>query len=86
MNRLKSAETEMDELIGEATGALEGALEVAEARYSAGKLDVLRLLSVHRAFAELKLDYLDLLLAQREALIDLERVVGRPVKTKEVKP
>ena len=86
MNRLRSAETELDELIGEATGALEGALEVAEARYSAGKLDVLRLLSVHRAFAELKLDYLDLLLAQREALIDLERAVGRPVKTKEVKP
>ncbi|MFC1654491.1 TolC family protein [Myxococcota bacterium] len=86
MNRLKSAETELDELIGEATIALEGALEVAEARYSAGKLDVLRLLSVHRAFAELKLDYLDLLLAQREALIDLERAVGRPVKTKEVTP
>jgi cobalt-zinc-cadmium efflux system outer membrane protein len=85
-NRLKTAETELDELVGEATAALEGALEVAEARYGAGKLDVLRLLSVHRAFAELKLDYLDLLLLQREALIDLERAVGRPVKTKEVAP
>jgi cobalt-zinc-cadmium efflux system outer membrane protein len=85
-NRLKTAKTELDELVGEATAALEGALEVAEARYGAGKLDVLRLLSVHRAFAELKLDYLDLLLLQREALIDLERAVGRPVKTKEVAP
>lgn len=86
MNRLESTQAELDELIGEAAGALEGALEVAEARYGAGKLDVLRLLSVHRAFSELKLDYLDLLLLQREVLIDLERAVGRPVKTKEVAP
>jgi len=86
MNRLKSIQDELDELIGEATGALEGALEVAEARYSSGKLDVLRLLSVHRAFAKLKLDYLDLLLAQREALGDLQLAVGRMVKTKEVAP
>jgi cobalt-zinc-cadmium efflux system outer membrane protein len=86
MNRLESAQAELDELIGEAAGALEGALEVAEARYGAGKLDVLRLLSVHRAFSKLKLDYLDLLLLQREALIDLERAVGRPIKTKEVTP
>ena len=86
MSRFKSTQTELDELIGEAAGALEGALEVAEARYGAGKLDVLRLLSVHRAYTKLKLDYLDLLLLQREALIDLERAVGRPVKTKEVEP
>jgi cobalt-zinc-cadmium efflux system outer membrane protein len=86
MNRLESTQAELDELIGEAVGALEGALEVAETRYGAGKLDVLRLLSVHRAFSKLKLDYLDLLLLQREALIDLERAVGRPVKTKEVAP
>jgi cobalt-zinc-cadmium efflux system outer membrane protein len=86
LNRLKSTQDELDELIGEAAGALEGALEVAEARYSAGKLDVLRLLSVHRAFAELKLDYLDLLLALREAHIDLELAKGAWVRTKEVAP
>lgn len=86
ISRLKSTQNELDELIGEAGGALESALEVAEARYSAGKLDVLRLLSVHRAFAELKLNYLDLLLALREAHIDLELAKGAWVRTKEVAP
>ena len=86
VNRFESIQTELDDLIGEAGGALESALEVAEARYGAGKLDVLRLLSVHRAFAELKLDYLDMLLALREAHIDLELAKGAWVRTKGVAP
>jgi outer membrane protein TolC len=86
LNRLQAGQTELDELIGEVSGAVEGALELAQVRYGAGKLDVLRLLSIHRAFSSLKLEYLNLLLAQREVLIDLQGAVGRPVKTKEVMP
>jgi cobalt-zinc-cadmium efflux system outer membrane protein len=82
--RVTSSLEELEALLGEATDAVEGALELAEVRYQSGKLDVLRLLSVHRAFSDLKLEYLDLMLDLTEALLDLEAAVGRPVETEEV--
>jgi cobalt-zinc-cadmium efflux system outer membrane protein len=84
--RLKTVQQEMAEQAGEVTSAVDTARALAEVRYQSGKLDVLRLLSVHRAFSALKLDQLDLLLRHREAMLDLQLAVGRTLKTKEVQP
>lgn len=85
LSGLSSHQQELDELQGEAGEALEDAVKLAEVRYSAGKLDVLRLLSVHRAFSELKLEQIDLLRKIHESIIDLQGTVGRLVKVEEVK-
>ncbi len=82
--QLKSRARELDELLGETSVTVEQALALAKVRFDAGKLDVLRLLSLHRAYSLLKLDQLDLLLALHEARVDLEQIIGRPLKLKKV--
>lgn len=85
---LDALKEELDGLLKEAAGELDQATALAEVRYASGRLDVLRLLGVHRAFASLKLEYLELLHAQRITLIGLEAEVGRPLrlKSEEVSP
>ncbi len=85
---LDALKAELDGLLKEAAGELDQATVLAEVRYASGRLDVLRLLGVHRAFANLKLEYLELLHAQRITLIGLEAEVGRPLrlKSEEVSP
>ena len=58
----------------------EAALAMAEGRYQASAIDVLKLLAVHRAHASAELERLELLLELQITLIDLERAVGRPVQ------
>lgn len=84
--RVVAVGAELDELTGPVSQAVSDALELAEIRYRAGKLDVLRLLSIRRAHAAIERDYLDLLLRQAEALADLEAAVGRRLHTEEVSP
>jgi len=86
LDRYQSLEKELQELLGDVSDTLETAVTLAEVRYQSGKLDVLRLLLVHRAFSSQKLDYLDLLQQQRLVLIDLEEISGRSLKTEEVVP
>jgi len=83
--RLAAADEEIDALLGESIAAAEQAFALARARYEAGKLDVLRLLSAHRAFADLKLEHLDLLLARQEVVLDLELGVGLEFEPREGK-
>ena len=77
---LEGLDGELDGLLSEAAAELDQATVLAEVRFTSGQLDVLRLLSVHRSFASLKLEYLALLHAQRLALIDLQARVGRPLR------
>lgn len=84
--RVQAVGAEMDELVGAVSREVATALELAELRYRAGKLDVLRLLSIRRAHAAVERDHLDLLLRQAEALADLEAAVGRRLRTEEVSP
>ncbi|MFH1465833.1 MAG: TolC family protein, partial [Pseudomonadota bacterium] len=57
------------------------AAALARERYAAGQLDVLHLVTLQRDWARLEAEHLDLLLESRRALLDLERAVGRPVRT-----
>ena len=84
--RYRSIDGELASLLTEASGAIEGALSLAEVRYTAGRLDVLRLLSIHRAFTDVRLEFLDLLFRQHETIVDLEEAVGRSVHIEEVMP
>jgi outer membrane protein TolC len=58
---------------------MQQAQSLAQKRYASGKLDVLRLLSVHRAAAQLQLQRLDLLHDLQVAVIDVGALVGRPL-------
>jgi len=78
LNRLGALETELAELSGNAASAAEQAFRLARARWTAGTLDVLHLLSAHRAFAEMNIDRLDTLLQLHETWLDLQLAVGRP--------
>ncbi len=83
---LHSVRTQLDQVIVEPSTELERALDMAEARYRAGKLDVLRLLAVHRAFSELKLMHLDLVYRQHALMIDLENLTGRSLRNQKDLP
>jgi outer membrane protein TolC len=78
--RFVSLERELAELTGEAAAVASEALTLAQQRYAAGQIDVLRLLAAHRGYADLRLEILDLLRAQWDALYELEEVVGRPLR------
>ncbi len=82
--RLHTLELQQVALEGEARAAAAEALELARSRYEAGRFDVLLLLSAHRAHASVEAELLDLRLAHVEALLELERLVGRPMRTEPV--
>jgi outer membrane protein TolC len=77
LDRLAALEEELAELNGDAATASEQAFHLAQARWTAGNLDVLHLLSAHRAFAEIRMDRLNTLLQLRETWLDLSLAVGR---------
>ncbi|MFH1845620.1 MAG: TolC family protein [bacterium] len=81
-SRLGTVQIELEALTGEALSAVEEAFDLARARYNAGQIDVLRLLSAHRAFAELKLEIIDLYLEQHQTWLALEKAVGWPLVSK----
>ncbi len=81
LSRVEALEAELGAVSGEAAEAVALAFELAEARYETAQIDVLHLLSAHRAYADLKLEILDLELAHREALLELEAAVGWPPQT-----
>jgi outer membrane protein TolC len=64
---------------GDPLSAAEQALALAQERYAAGRIDVLLLLSAHRAHAELQLEVLDLRLTRQTARLELERALGQPL-------
>jgi outer membrane protein TolC len=78
--RFVSLGTELGELTGEAVAAASEAFTLAQERYAAGQMDVLRLLSAHRGYADLQLEILDLLRAQWDALYELEEAAGWPLR------
>ncbi len=86
VSRLRTLEAELQALTRDAAPAAERAFALAQNRYAAGRIDVLHLLSAHRASAQSKLEILDVLLAQRMTLLDLEGVVGRPIRTDPTPP
>ena len=75
-SNLLSIAQELEALAGEPLTAAEEALTLAGERYSAGKVDILLLLSAHRSYSNLKLEILNLRLAAWNALLDLEKSVG----------
>ena len=77
VSRLEARNREIDYLLSDSAVEMEKALKLVEVQYASGKLDVIRLLSAHRAYSELKLEYLKLLLEQHEAIIDIEEIIGR---------
>ena len=72
---------ELAAVSGEASEAAALAFQLAQVRYEAGQIDVLHLLSVHRAYADLRLEILELNLTHRQALLELEAAVGWPLQT-----
>jgi outer membrane protein TolC len=84
VGRVKALEKEARELLTGRAGRLDEAVSLAESRFAAGKLDVLKLLSIVRAHMEWRLMALDAQLAVSEALIDLSEALGRRVKVVEV--
>jgi len=70
----------LDEQLAATSGvplaAAREARQLAHDRYEAGQVDVLLLLSAHRAYADLEREVLDLRLARHLARVDLERAVG----------
>jgi len=79
--KLEALEQELADLSGVAATASEQAFRLARARWTSGTLDVLHLLSAHRAFAEIRRERLDTLLQLRETWLDLSLAVGRPLET-----
>jgi len=79
--KLEALEQELSELSGEAAEATEQAFRLARARWSTGTIDVLHLLSAHRAFSEIRRERLDTLLQLRETWLDLSLAVGRPLES-----
>jgi outer membrane protein TolC len=86
LSRLASLTDEMRDFATQPNHLIEDAIALAEEQYAAGKTDVLRLLSVHRAQVALEEEYFDLLLATHKALINLELAVGRPVAIEKGSP
>ena len=80
-SRLEALHIELHALAEPTLQAAEQAVILAQERYDAGQLDVLRLLSAHRAYAELQAENLDLLLEYTQNLLALEAAVGRPLQT-----
>lgn len=78
LDRLAALQDQLDELEGEAAVAAEQAFRLAQARWNAGKIDVLHLLSAHRAFAEIRIERLETMLQLRETWLDLSLAVGLP--------
>lgn len=64
---------------GEPLRAARDALQLAEDRYEAGQIDVVVLLSAHRAYADLLLEVLALRLDRERARLELEKVIGYPL-------
>jgi outer membrane protein TolC len=77
--RLESLEQQLSELSGEAAEATEQAFRLARIRWSTGTIDVLHLLSAHRAFAEMRIERLETLLQLHETWFDLSLAVGEPL-------
>jgi cobalt-zinc-cadmium efflux system outer membrane protein len=85
LNQLDACQAELEQLLGDVHQSLKKAVAMAEVRYAAGKLDALKLLLVHRAFSKMQLEIFRLLLNQHQIIFDLQKVVGRPLETEEVK-
>jgi len=79
LERLQALEHQLAELGGDTADAAEQAYRLARARWNSGKLDVLHLISAHRAFAEIRIERLDTLLQLRETWLDLSLAVGMPL-------
>ncbi len=75
-NHIRALIEQLEATSGAPVDAAREALRLAEERYATGQIDVLLLLSAHRAYADLQLEVLNLRLAQHTARLELERAIG----------
>lgn len=75
-HHLRSLDQQLAATSGAPSAAAEEALMLATERYQAAQIDVLLLLSAHRAHASLQIEILELKLARRVAFLELEPAVG----------
>lgn len=79
LTELRGLEQALAAMGGTSLASARQAARLAQDRYEAGQMDLLRLQSVRRAWAGIETETLDLLLEIRRAQLDLERAVGRPL-------